>query len=179
VAALTLATHLGASLDACLAACRDFQGAARRFEVIAAPDDIVVVDDYGHHPTEVAVTVAAARQRYPDRRLIVVNVPHTYSRTREFLEDYRRVFSGAALVILGPIEAARERHLPATVSSEDVAARARETSEVLVVDDADAAVAAVAARARPGDVVLCISLGGFDKVAQRMVEGLQRRHAPA
>lgn len=176
VAALALARHAGAPLEACLTACRDFLGAARRFQVLAEVGSVVVVDDYGHHPTEVAATIAAARQRYPGRRVIVVNVPHTYSRTKELLEAYRLAYAGAARVIVGPIEAARERHLVATVSSDDVAARARAGGvDAVVVPDAAAAVAAVLDVVRPGDVVLCISLGGFDKVAQRLVEALPRR----
>jgi UDP-N-acetylmuramate--L-alanine ligase len=176
VAALALALYAGAPIGACLEACEAFQGASRRFEVVATVGGITVVDDYGHHPTEVEVTVRAARERYPTARLLVVNVPHTYSRTREFLEEYGHVFAGADLVVLGPIEAARERHLPATVSSEDVARRSRAAGiDTMVVADADAAVSAVVADARPGDVVLCISLGGFDQVAQRLVAALEAR----
>ena len=176
VAALLLARYAGAPLDACLEACAAFLGASRRFEVVAEVGGVTVVDDYGHHPTEVAVTVRAARERYPRARLLVVNVPHTYSRTREFLDDYGHVFAGADVVVLGPIEAARERHLPATVSSEDVAERAREAGiDARVVADADAAVDAVLGLSGPGDVVLCISLGGFDQVAQRLVAALEAR----
>jgi len=180
LAALALANYLGAPREACLSACRTFKGASRRFEITGTAGGIVVVDDYGHHPTEVAATIAAARQRYPEKRLIVVNVPHTYSRTLQFLDAYRSVYAGADLVVLGPIEAARERHLPATVSSEDVAARAREGGvAVTVVAGAEEAVDTVVDQARAGDIVLCISLGGFDQVAQRAVRALEERHGAA
>jgi UDP-N-acetylmuramate--L-alanine ligase len=177
VAALALARFAGASLDACLEACRTFKGASRRFEIVGSVDGVTVVDDYGHHPTEVAVTVRAARARFPSSRLIVANIPHTYSRTREFLEDYRRVFEGADLVVLGPIEAARERHLPATVSSEDVAERARATGEVRVVGSTEAAIDLLLPMAKDGDVILCIALGGFDQFAKRMLAALEARRA--
>jgi UDP-N-acetylmuramate--L-alanine ligase len=176
-AALALARFCGASLDACLDACLSFKGASRRFEIVGSVDGVTVVDDYGHHPTEVAVTVRAARARYPSSRLIVVNIPHTYSRTREFIEDYRHVFVGADLVVLGPIEAARERHLPATVSSEDVAERARATGKVIVVDSAEAAIELLLPMVTEGDVILCIALGGFDQFAKRMHAALEARHA--
>ncbi|MFN2569151.1 MAG: glutamate ligase domain-containing protein [Candidatus Dormibacteria bacterium] len=178
-AALALADHLGAPLSTCVSACSSFRGPARRFQVLADIDGISVVDDYGHHPTEVAVTVATALERYPGRRLITVCIPHTYSRTRLFLDHYRRCFIGSDMVVLGPIEAARERHLPATISSEDVAAEVRaspeETDEVHVVDSAEAAIDTVAPRARAGDVILCISLGGFEGFAERLVAALPSR----
>jgi len=88
-----------------------------------------VVDDYAHHPTEVYAAIDAARQRYPGRRLIAIHTPHTYSRVTRLLDDYRRSFTGADVVIIGPIEEARERGMPKTVSSEDVAARAGSTAD--------------------------------------------------
>jgi len=82
-----------------------------------------VVDDYAHHPTEVWAAINAARARYGGARIIAVHTPHTYSRTLTLLEAYRRSFEEADVVVLGPIEAARERGQAATVSSADVAAR--------------------------------------------------------
>jgi UDP-N-acetylmuramate-alanine ligase len=109
--------------------------------------------------------------------LLVIDVPHTYSRTLTFLDDYRDVFAAADLVILGPIEAARERHLATTVSSEDVAERVRASGvECLVVPGADTAIATAVQRAQPGDVVLCISVGGFDNVAARLLQALGTHH---
>lgn len=178
-AALVLAGHLGAPLQRCVDACADFQGPARRFQVLGESGGVTVVDDYGHHPTEVEVTVRTAVERYPGRRIITVCVPHTYSRTRSFLHHYRRCFIGSDSVILGPIEAARERHLPATVSSEDVAgqvrAAAEETDDVLVVPGAAEALAAVLSRLQPGTVVLCISLGGFEGFAGRLLAAVRSR----
>jgi UDP-N-acetylmuramate--alanine ligase len=132
-----------------------------------------VVDDYAHHPTEVEVTIAAARQRYRGRRIIAVHTPHTYSRTRTLLEDYARSFTGAGLVILGPIEAARERGMAAGVSSHDVAARAIGSAPVSVVDSSAEAIALVQRVVREGDVLLVLSLGGFDKIAGRLVNALE------
>jgi len=81
-----------------------------------------VVDDYAHHPTKLRATISGARQRVGDEvQLVVVHVPHTYSRTLALLPDYADAFRGADLVVLGPIEPARERGLAHTVSSADVA----------------------------------------------------------
>lgn len=172
-AALLLATDAGASWPAIVDACASFKGPARRFEVCGDVDGVTVVDDYAHHPTEVEATIAAARLRYPGRRLVAIHTPHTYSRTRTLLEDYGRSFTGADLVILGPIEAARERGMAADISSHDVAARAAASAPVHVVESADEAIALVERMVRDGDVLLVLSLGGFDKIASRLVRSLE------
>ena len=172
-AALLLARDAGAPWDPCVAACATFAGPARRFEVLGEVGGCVVVDDYAHHPTEVEVTIAAARERYPGRRIIAIHTPHTYSRTHALLEDYSHSFAGADRIILGPIEAARERGQEATVSSHDVAMRAAATAPVDVVDSAEEAITLVEGIARPGDVALVLSLGGFDKIARRLVTALE------
>ncbi|HKR99770.1 MAG TPA: UDP-N-acetylmuramate--L-alanine ligase, partial [Candidatus Dormibacteraeota bacterium] len=109
-------------------------------------------------------------QRFAGRRLIAVHTPHTYSRTRVLLEDYRAAFEDADVVVLGPIEAARERGSHADVSSEDVAAR---VGEATVVASSLEALAALRSLARSGDVVLVLSLGGFDKLAPRLLAALE------
>ncbi|HWF57156.1 MAG TPA: UDP-N-acetylmuramate--L-alanine ligase [Candidatus Dormibacteraeota bacterium] len=172
-AALALAEDAGAPLQRCIEACADFRGPARRFEVVGEVAGITVVDDYAHHPTEVEVTIAAARQRYPGRRLVAIHTPHTYSRTRTLLDDYAHSFSGADVVVLGPIEMARERGMAATVSSHDVAARVGDAVPVHVVGSSAEAIELLADIARPGDVLLVLSLGGFDKIALRLPAALE------
>jgi UDP-N-acetylmuramate--alanine ligase len=175
-AALILAQHAGASLDACVDACATFKGASRRFEILGSAGGITVVDDYAHHPTEVAATIDAARQRFPDSRLLVVYVPHTYSRTLTLLDDYAPVFAGVQLLLLGHIEPARERHLAHTVSSADVAARVRGVDDVRVVGSSDEALAILLDTARSGDAILCLSVRGFDDLAKRALRALRERH---
>lgn len=170
-AALALAGAAGAPLDVCAAACADFRGPARRFEVLGEAGGVTVVDDYAHHPTEAWAAIDAARARYGRARIIAVHTPHTYSRTLTLLEDYRHSFEAADVVVLGPIEAARERHRPATVSSADVAARIS-GREVHLVGDSREGVDLVVRLARPGDVVLVLSLEGFDRIARRILAAL-------
>ena len=177
LAALLLAGHAGADLGACLEACASFSGPSRRFEVVGISGGITVVDDYGHHPAEVAAVIRAARERYPDHRLLVLNIPHTYSRTLAMLDDYRSCYGGADLVLVGPIEAARERGQVASVSNTEVAARARTSvPRAGTVGSPEEAIDELVAEARDGDVVLCISLGGFDGVAGRLAAALRGRH---
>ncbi len=133
---------------------------------------MAVVDDYAHHPTEVGAAIDAARQRYGGRRLIAIHTPHTYSRVSRLLEDYRRSFTGADVVIIGPIEEARERGMPKTVSSQDVADRAG-AEAVHVVASSDEAIDLVTQITRPGDVLLVLSLGGFDRLAPRLRDALE------
>ncbi|HSP65514.1 MAG TPA: Mur ligase family protein [Candidatus Deferrimicrobium sp.] len=172
-AALLLAAEAGAPLQTCIDACATFRGPARRFEVLGVVGGVTVVDDYAHHPTEVEVTIAAARQRYPGRRVVAIHTPHTYSRTRTLLGEYAHSFTGADVVVLGPIEEARERGSAAIVSSHDVAAQAGADRPVHVVASSAEAVELVTRDARPGDVLLVLSLGGFDKIAQRLVVALE------
>ncbi len=172
-AALILAVFAGAPLSTAVDACATFRGPARRFQVVGEVGGITVVDDYAHHPTEVRAAIAAARQRYGDRRLIAIHTPHTFSRTRTLLEEYRHSFEQADVVMIGPIEAARERGSEATVSSRDVADRVGPTREVVVVTGSDEAVESVRSMACPGDVVLVLSLGGFDKLAPRIAGALE------
>jgi UDP-N-acetylmuramate--L-alanine ligase len=172
-AGLILAEYAGVDPETGARACGDFRGPARRFEILGERGGVAVVDDYAHHPTEVAAAIDAARQRYPGRRLIAIHTPHTYSRVTRLLEDYRRSFTGADVVIIGPIEEARERGMAKTVSSEDVAARAGSSAEVHVVASSADAVELITRITRPGDVLLVLSLGGFDRLAPRLFGALE------
>lgn len=172
-AALVLAEFAGVDAATAVTACADFRGPARRFQILGEVGRIAVVDDYAHHPTEVAAAIDAARQRYPRRRLIAIHTPHTYSRVSRLLEDYTDSFTGADVVIIGPIEEARERGMPKIVSSQDVADRAHPAGDVHVVASSDEAVALVSRIVRPGDVLLVLSLGGFDKLAPRLRDALE------
>jgi UDP-N-acetylmuramate: L-alanyl-gamma-D-glutamyl-meso-diaminopimelate ligase len=172
-AALILAEYAGVDPAIAVAACADFRGPARRFQILGEIAGVAVVDDYAHHPTEVSAAIAAARQRYPRRRLIAIHTPHTYSRVSRLLEDYRRSFADADIVLIGPIEEARERGMPKTVSSQDVAERAGPVDAVHVVASSDEAVDLVMRITRPGDVLLVLSLGGFDTLAPRLRDALE------
>ncbi|HEY6537545.1 MAG TPA: Mur ligase domain-containing protein [Candidatus Dormibacteraeota bacterium] len=173
LAALATAVRLGASVEAAAAASADYRGVARRFEVLDQVDGVTVVDDYAHHPTKIRATVAGAREQFGDQvQLIMVHVPHTYSRTKALLLDYRGAFDGLDLLVLGPIEPARERHLAGTVSSDDVAALVTGT-ELVQVGSAEEAIAAVRARLKPPTVVVCSSVRGFGDVAARLLAALR------
>ena len=175
LAALATAVRLGAEPQAAARAAAGYRGAARRFEVLGSVAGATVVDDYAHHPTKIRATIAGARQQFGEEvQLVMVHVPHTYSRTRALLPEYRGAFDGLDVLILGPIEPARERHLEGTVSSADVAALVTE-QELILVDTATQAIAEVMARLHPPAVIVCSSVRGFDDVAARMLQALSDR----
>lgn len=170
--ALATAVALGARPELAADAAADYQGAARRFEVLGQTDGVTVVDDYAHHPTKLRATIAAARQWVgSEQQLILVHVPHTYSRTLALLPEYRDAFQGADLVVLGPIEPARERNLEGSVSSQDVAAAAQGT-ELVLVGSAEEAIEVVKQRLIRPSLVVCSSVRGFDQVASRLLAAL-------
>jgi UDP-N-acetylmuramate--alanine ligase len=128
------------------------------------------VDDYAHHPTEIRTTLAAARQRFPGRRIWAVWQPHTYSRTKALLEEFAQAFDGADHVVVLPIYAARESDTLG-VSSADVVARMRHP-DARLVGSREEAVALLGTEVRPGDVVLTLGAGDGDKVGEWLLEVL-------
>ncbi len=108
LAALAVAASCGVPSETASAALADYRGSARRFEWKGEAGGVTVIDDYAHHPTEVTATLAAARQRYPDRRIWAVFQPHTYSRTQRMLYQMGESFDAADEVIVLDIYAARE-----------------------------------------------------------------------
>lgn len=127
LAAIALCLNLGLPLDVIKKGLLQFGGTKRRFEYKGTKNGITVIDDYAHHPTEVAATLTAARN-YPHGRIICVFQPHTYSRTKAFLSDFARVLSMADIVILADIYAAREKNTIG-ISSKDLLAELQKNGQ--------------------------------------------------
>lgn len=109
LSALIVAYHQGIGFEDAATALSTFRGTSRRFDVRANINDVVIVDDYAHHPTAIRTTIDAARQRYPDHELWAIWQPHTYSRTRSLWEEYVRAFKDAHHVIVTAIYPSREK----------------------------------------------------------------------
>lgn len=172
-AALEACRLAGADPAKAAAALADFQGAGRRFELLGrTAAGAAIYDDYAHHPTEVAATVAAARTLAP-RRVVVVFQPHLYSRTRALAGDFGRALAGADLVVVLDVYAARERgeDFPGVSGKlvADAAADAADGRPVAWLPSFDAAEAFLRSQLRAGD--LCLAMGAGD------VDGLGRRLA--
>lgn len=144
LAAITLATDEGVNDDAIIQAVSKFAGVGRRFEhqadVVYDGGNVLLIDDYGHHPTEVAATIKAARQSYPDRRLVMMFQPHRYSRTRDCFDDFVKVLSEVDELLLldvysageTPIQGADTKSLARSIRS-----RGQVDPVLLSIDDKD------------------------------------------
>lgn len=146
-------------------AAAEFKGTGRRFEIKGECSGAVIVDDYAHHPTELAATLKTAKS-LGYKRVIAVHQPFTYSRTKALLEDFAQVLSAADQVVLLPIMGSREVD-DGSVKSEDLAAKLPGS---VVVDGLESAADWVKANAREGDLVLCMSCGDLYKAADLMVQ---------
>jgi UDP-N-acetylmuramate--alanine ligase len=175
-AALVLGRELGAGLDALAGGLRSFRGAGRRMELIADTGGVTVYDDYGHHPTEVRATLAAARQKVGTRRLWAVFEPHMYSRTKLFLDDFAMAFTDADEVVIADIFASRDtpQAMRAT-SAEELADAIERLSAVptIATGDATATTAYVADHLRAGDAVLVMGAGKSYRIARGLAEALE------
>jgi UDP-N-acetylmuramate--alanine ligase len=168
-AAVAIAHQLEVSAGQIAEGLRRFSGVDRRFQWRGQAGGVTVVDDYGHHPTEIRATLAAARQ-CGHRRILVVFQPHRYSRTRDLLEEFRGAFADADSVIVLPIYAASEDPIPG-VTAERLAQRI-EGPQVQFATDFASAVAAVAAHAKEGDLILTLGAGNVSQLAPLILTAL-------
>ena len=179
LSAIAVAVELNVPDDALLRALAGFKGVGRRFQRygdLPARDGghFTVIDDYGHHPVEMAATLAAARGAFPGRRLVLAFQPHRYTRTRDCFEDFVKVIGRADRVLLAEVYAAGEAPIVAADGRTLVRAlRVDGRVEPTFVDDIAAMPQAIADQARDGDVVLCMGAGSIGAVPARLVEMLQ------
>ena len=176
LAAIGIAVELGVEDAAVQQALAEFKGVGRRFQrygeaSLRGGGSCTVVDDYGHHPVEMAATLAAARGAYPGRRLVLAFQPHRYTRTRDCFEDFVKVIGQADAVLLAEVYAAGEA--PIVAADGRSLARALRVAgklEPVFVDDITAMAQAVLDNARDGDVVLCMGAGTVGNVAAQVIE---------
>jgi UDP-N-acetylmuramate--alanine ligase len=174
LATIAVAAELGIPFDRAAAALRSFRGAERRFEVRGEARGILVVDDYGHHPTEIAAVLAAARELR--RRIIVAFQPHRYTRTASLMDAFGPALAGADHVLLTDIYAAGEERLPGiTIDALAGSIRGAVTVPVDVVASLDDLVPAILRIARTGDVVITLGAGSIGTVADAVVSALRGR----
>ena len=150
---------------------QEFEGIERRFEKKGEVGEIVVVDDYAHHPSELEATLNTARES--GRRILAVFQPHLYSRTNYFVEDYAEVLMGADQVFLAPIYSAREQPMPG-VDSGMISRSMQEAGfpAVEYVSDLNKMPGRLAQACKPGDLVLTMGAGNIDWAAEELVRVL-------
>jgi UDP-N-acetylmuramate--alanine ligase len=174
LAAVTIGLELGLSFDRIRAALAEFQGAERRYETRGRVGGIHVVDDYGHHPTEIAAVLTAAREGSPGR-IIAVFQPHRYSRTRDLLQAFGPALASADVVVLTDIYAAGEAPMPNVTVGALADAMRPSVPELHLVPELTAVADHVAALARPGDVVITFGAGSIAGTGDRILAALRRR----
>ncbi|MBV9543532.1 MAG: UDP-N-acetylmuramate--L-alanine ligase [Chloroflexi bacterium] len=173
-AAIAVADYFGVGLRSALAALPRFEGPRRRFESKGKSRGVWIVDDYAHHPTEVAAVLRAARG-VAEADVWVVFQPHTTNRTAALLEEFSRAFDQADHVLVLPIFRPAGRELAARhVTSSDLVARMRqrEHADVRLADTSAAALEAIAADAQPGDLVLTMGAGDVTRLSDELVREL-------
>jgi UDP-N-acetylmuramate--alanine ligase len=170
--ALAVALELDADLARCVAALAQFTGVGRRFERLGDARGVTVVDDYAHHPTEVAATLAAARQTFPRRRLVAVFQPHLFSRTALHGDALGRALAAADVVVVAPIYGSREQPVPGVTA--DVVARgaARAGATTMAVRERAALTERVAETVQAGDVVFTLGAGDVTRVGPELLAAL-------
>jgi UDP-N-acetylmuramate--alanine ligase len=168
LAVIAISDELAVPLDVVKEALATFRGVARRFSVVAEPRGVALVDDYGHHPVEVRVTLNAARHAYA-RRVLVAFQPHRYTRTQALFQDFARAFDQADDVYVTDIYAAGERPI-AGISGEALAEAIRKHGHrsVQYVADRDDLAGRLAQVAQKGDVVVALGAGDINRVLARV-----------
>ncbi len=179
LAAICVGLELGVPEDAIRRALAGFQGIDRRFVVSQVQDaderDLVLIDDYGHHPREVAATLEAARQGWPGRRLVLVFQPHRYSRTQEQFDDFVQVLSGVDRLVLCEVYPAGEAPIPgADGRALSRAIRARAQVDPVFCQDLDEVPRVLANLLGDGDLVLLSGAGDIGGLAARLPEMLRQ-----
>ena len=176
LSAIAVAVELNVPDAAVQKALAEFKGVGRRFQSygdMPAPAGgyFTVIEDYGHHPVEMAATLAAARGAFPGRRLVLAFQPHRYSRTRDCFEDFVKVIGHADAVLLAEVYAAGEQ--PIVAADGRALARAVRVAgkiEPLFVDAIEAMPQAIIDNARSGDVVVCMGAGSIGTVPQKVLD---------
>jgi len=179
LSAIAVAVELNIADAAVVKALAEFKGVGRRFQrygdlPLPSGGTVTVIDDYGHHPVEMAATLAAARGAFPRRRLVLAFQPHRYTRTRDCFEDFVKVIGQADAVLLGEVYAAGEA--PIVAADGRSLARALRVAgkvEPIFVDDIAAMPQAAVDNAQDGDVLLCMGAGSIGAVPGRIVDLLQ------
>jgi UDP-N-acetylmuramate--alanine ligase len=179
LAAIAVALEIGISHEAIQRALANFQGIDRRLTHVAevklpgegkgGGDAVTIIDDYGHHPTEIAATLDAIRQGYPGRRVVLAFQPHRYTRTRDLLDDFATVLAGSDALLVTEVYAAGEAPIPAADGRAICRAiRTRGKVEPVFVEKVETLHEALRAVLKPGDVLVTMGAGSISAVSHQL-----------
>jgi UDP-N-acetylmuramate--alanine ligase len=173
LASIAVGLELDIPFDVIKSALQTAEGVQRRLEIKGEKKGITVVDDYGHHPTEIKATLQAARVCWPDKRIAVVFQPHRYTRTRALFEDFTRAFYQSDLLVVLPIYAAGEKKIEGVESIalfEEI--RRHGHKDVVYMDGLEAAVSHLKKILKANDILLTLGAGDVWKVGEMLLEAL-------
>lgn len=151
----------------------EFKGTGRRFDIVGEVNGITIIDDYAHHPTKIRATLAAARSRFPNRRLVAVWQPHTYSRTETLADQFIDSLSAADLVLVTEVYAAREHS--DSFSAKSLVEKMADPNRLFTPTIADATVSLIQ-HLQPGDVLVVLSAGDADQICFSVLKQLKERN---
>jgi UDP-N-acetylmuramate--alanine ligase len=171
------ARALGAEWGAIREGLESYQGVERRFERVGEAAGVFVVDDYAHHPTEIAATLAAARLAHADRRVVAVFQPHLYSRTRDFAEEFGRALAAADVVLVTDVYAAREAPIEGVSGRMVADAAVRAGAVVHYVAERGEVTERAMELLEAGDLCLTLGAGDLNVAAREIVTRLAARAA--
>lgn len=173
LASIAVADEVGVPFETTGRALKSFEGIARRFETKGIQNDVLVVDDYGHHPVEVRATLRAARSAYESRRLVVIFQPHRFTRLRDFMEEFAAAFNDCHVLMVCDVYAASEQPI-AGIDAQALCERARALGhrDVRYVGDVAQASEAAHAIARPQDLVLTLGAGSVWQAGEALLQRL-------
>ncbi len=171
LAAIAVALELKISFDTIKCALEKIEGVKRRMDQRGLKNGILVMDDYGHHPTEIRTTLMAIRENWSDKRILVIFQPHRYSRTKALFDEFTRSFYQSDILILLPIYAASETKIEG-IDSETLATGIRNHGhkDVSFAPDTDTCLKMVIDRIRPGDLVLTLGAGNVYTLGDKLLD---------
>ncbi len=164
-ASIAVGVELNIAFDQIKRALETVEGVQRRLEIKGESNGVTVIDDYGHHPTEIKVTLKTIEENWPNRRKVVVFQPHRYSRTRALFDEFSRAFYQSDVLVVLPIYAASEKKIEGVTSQnlcEEIKAHGHK--EVIHTDGFKAALSHLKQTLQPGDVLLTLGAGDVWKV---------------
>ncbi|MGQ9524257.1 MAG: UDP-N-acetylmuramate--L-alanine ligase [Armatimonadota bacterium] len=175
LAALAVAHAIGVKMDDAAAALAEFTGVARRFEIIGEAGGVRIIDDYAHHPAEIAATLKTAREWLSPRRLFAVFQPHLYSRTLQLMDEFAMCFAEADVLVVTDIYKAREEPIPGATGQELVrkAQMLREGRETQFVAPKESIPEYLVPRLRAGDVVMLLGAGDIYEIGGELLRLLR------
>ncbi|UCD31921.1 MAG: UDP-N-acetylmuramate--L-alanine ligase, partial [Desulfobacterales bacterium] len=173
LASIAVGMELDIPFDVITLALQTVEGVQRRLEIKGESRGIVVIDDYGHHPAEIKITLEAVRESWPGRRIVAVFQPHRYSRAQALFDDFTRAFYQSDLVVVLPIYSAGEEKIEG-VTGRDLfeGIRSHGHRNVVYVEDFQAAVSYLKEALVSGDILLTLGAGDVWKLGEMVLEEL-------